>query len=49
MMGVPSYKRGGRVKRTGVALLHKGEHVLSPGQVKHVVTKSAVRKIRRKR
>jgi hypothetical protein len=29
---VPSYKKGGRVKKTGLALLHKGEHVIPKGK-----------------
>ena len=28
----PSYKKGGRVKKTGLALLHKGEHVIPRGK-----------------
>jgi len=31
---VPSYKRGGRVRKTGLAKLHKGEKVLTKGQAK---------------
>ena len=30
----PSYKRGGRVKKTGLARLHKGERVLTTRQAK---------------
>lgn len=26
--GIPSYKKGGRVKRTGKALVHKGELII---------------------
>ena len=29
---VPSYKKGGRVRATGVALLHKGEKVMPKGK-----------------
>jgi hypothetical protein len=31
---IPSYKKGGTVKKTGLALLHKGEHVVPAGKVK---------------
>lgn len=31
---MPSYKRGGKVKRTGAARLHKGEQVLNTKQAK---------------
>ena len=31
---IPSYKKGGTVKKTGPALLHKGEKVLTTGQKK---------------
>ena len=44
-----SYKPGGRVKPTGLARVHKGEMLLTPGQVKHVITKSALKRGRRKR
>jgi hypothetical protein len=30
--GVPSYKKGGKVRKTGLALLHKGERVLTKAQ-----------------
>ena len=30
----PSYKRGGKVRKTGVARLHKGELVLTAAQAK---------------
>lgn len=33
---VPSYKKGGKVKATGLALLHKGERVVPKDQVKKV-------------
>ncbi len=29
---IPSYKKGGKVKKTGPAKLHKGEHVLTKKQ-----------------
>jgi hypothetical protein len=32
--GVPSYKRGGKVRKTGLAKLHKGEVVVPKGQAK---------------
>ena len=31
---IPSFKRGGKVKRTGLARLHKGEKVLTKRQAK---------------
>lgn len=31
---LPSYKRGGKVKKTGPARLHKGEQVLTKRQAK---------------
>ena len=31
---IPAFKKGGKVKRTGIAKVHKGEIVLSAGQVK---------------
>jgi hypothetical protein len=31
---VKSFKRGGHVKRTGLALLHRGEHVIPAGKSK---------------
>jgi hypothetical protein len=37
-----SYKKGGRVKRTGLARLHKGEYVVPRGKVKRV--KNAMRR-----
>jgi hypothetical protein len=33
--GVPSYKKGGKVRKTGLARLHKGERVLTKKQAKH--------------
>jgi hypothetical protein len=32
--GVPSYKKGGKVRKTGLARLHKGERVLNKRQAK---------------
>ena len=32
---IPSFKRGGKVKRTGLARVHKGERVLTKRQAKH--------------
>lgn len=32
--GLPGYKKGGRVKKTGLALVHKGERVLTKSQAK---------------
>ena len=31
---IPGYKKGGRVKKTGIALVHKGELVLTSSQAK---------------
>jgi hypothetical protein len=39
---IPSFKRGGRVKHTGLAMLHRGEHVVPAG--KHRVRKASPRK-----
>ena len=33
--GIPSFKRGGKVKRTGLARVEKGERVLTKRQAKH--------------
>jgi hypothetical protein len=33
-MGLSSFKRGGKVKRTGLAKVHKGERVLTKKQAK---------------
>lgn len=41
-----SYKNGGRVKKTGLARLHRGELVIPRGKVKRV--KKALRKAGRK-
>lgn len=32
--GIPGYKKGGKVRKTGIALVHKGEIVLSAPKVK---------------
>jgi SLT domain-containing protein len=42
-----SYKRGGKVKRTGLARLHKGEVVVPRGKVKRM--KKAMRGAKRRR
>jgi hypothetical protein len=31
---IPGYKKGGRVRKTGIALVHKGEFVLTASQAK---------------
>jgi hypothetical protein len=36
---IPSYKRGGKVRKTGLARLHKGEYVVPRNQVKKVMRK----------
>jgi hypothetical protein len=33
---IPEYKRGGKVKRTGLARVHKGERVLTKRQAKRM-------------
>ena len=33
---IPSFKKGGRVKKTGLALLHRGEYVVPAGRTKKV-------------
>lgn len=37
---IPSYKKGGMVKKTGLAKLHKGEKVMTKDQVKKSVRKT---------
>ena len=44
--GTVSYRKGGRVKRTGLARVHKGEKVIPRGQVKKF--EEATRKTKRK-
>lgn len=41
-IGAVSYKKGGRVKRTGLARLHRGEYVVPRGKVKRM--KKAMRR-----
>lgn len=43
------YKKGGKVKKTGPALLHKGERVLTVKQTKKPAVKTALKKIGVKR
>ena len=38
------YKKGGKVKRTGVAKVHKGEYVLTVKQAKKYAKKKGTRK-----
>jgi hypothetical protein len=54
--GLRGFKRGGRVKKTGVAKVHRGERVLTKKQAAKPAVKKAVRKpvarkpaVRRKR
>jgi hypothetical protein len=42
--GLKGFKRGGKVKKTGVAKVHKGERVLSAKQAKKSAVKTAIRK-----
>jgi hypothetical protein len=37
---MPSYKKGGKIKKTGPALVHKGEHMLTTSQVKKPAVKN---------
>jgi len=43
MGGMDSYKRGGKVKRTGPALLHKDEEVIPAGRAKRMRKRSKKR------
>jgi hypothetical protein len=43
---VPSFKKGGKVKKTGLAYVHKGEKVIPKNKVKKV--KKALKKYRGK-
>ena len=43
----PGYKTGGQVKRTGKALVHKGEYVLPKGVKPTKAQKAAVAKAKR--
>jgi hypothetical protein len=43
---LPSYKKGGKVKKTGVAKLHKGERVLTAKQAKTSTAKGRAVKTR---
>jgi hypothetical protein len=49
--GLKGFKRGGKVKKTGVAKVHKGERVLTSKQAKRPAVRRALRKpvARRKR
>jgi hypothetical protein len=38
---IPSYKHGGRVKKTGLAFLHRGEHVVPVGAKTRIVSSLA--------
>jgi hypothetical protein len=40
---IPSYKKGGRVKETGLALLHKGEHVIPVKEAKSKALRSKLK------
>lgn len=41
---IPSMKKGGRVKKTGLHLLHKGEEVIPSNKVKSLKRKGSNRK-----
>ena len=43
-MGIASYKKGGKVRKTGPARLHKGERVLNKKQTKKYEKKRGGRK-----
>ena len=38
---IPSYKKGGRVKKTGLAYVHRGEHVIPAGKKTRIVASQA--------
>ena len=42
--GLPGFKNGGRVKRTGKALIHKGEYILPVGVAPTEAQKAKVAK-----
>ena len=42
-----TYKRGGRVKRTGPAMVHRGERVLTARQARKPAVQRALRRSRR--
>ena len=42
-----SFKRGGRVHRTGLAKVHRGEHVLTAKQARKPAVKRALRRAKR--
>ena len=42
-----TYKRGGRVKRTGPAMVHRGERVLTARQARHPAVQRALRRSKR--
>lgn len=46
-VNLPSYRHGGKVRKTGLARLHKGEKVIPRGKVKKV--EKAARKMKRGR
>ena len=41
---MPKYKKGGKVKKTGPAIVHKGEHVLTKKQAAKPAIKKAIKK-----
>ena len=46
---LPKYKKGGKVKKTGLALVHKGERVLTKKQAAKPVIKKAVKKVSKRK
>lgn len=40
-----SFKKGGKVKKTGVYKLHKGERVMNPKQMKRMMKKSGMKAV----
>lgn len=46
-LNLPNYRKGGKVKKTGPARLHKGEVVVPRGKVKKV--KKAVRQMKKRK
>ena len=46
---LPKYKKGGKVKKTGPAVLHKGERVLTKKQAAKPAIKLAVKRVSKRK
>jgi hypothetical protein len=46
--GMDSYRKGGKVRRTGPAYIHKNEHVITVGQTKKPEVKKIINKLKSK-